>query len=303
MSDTRSVPHDDVVADRRLDVLVIAKDGDGSALLPARPPVRPGRSPTRRRATRASWSTGSTRPSDDPDDVRRERRRHVDDQSRAPRCGSADDGRRRPADQRRPDRPAARRPRAVNPALAVTSTRSRRRRSSRGEIRVPRSWWWNWFEHQNLRDDRAEAFTSYLPAAPTSTATSLGPPRPARSSSRPPGPRRSTHPRCSAGARRPTPSSSTDAAVDRPVEPFGRLSRRPVRGRGGAASAADRGVALVERPADRAGSPSGRRWHLASNARALRWQASSTCSSTTTGVLGCATGRPCSSIVDGGLLG
>ena len=25
-------------------------------------------------------------------------------------------------------------------------------------------WWWNWFEHQNLRDDRAEAITSYLPA-------------------------------------------------------------------------------------------------------------------------------------------
>ena len=24
-------------------------------------------------------------------------------------------------------------------------------------------WSWHWFEHQNLRDDRAEAFTSYLP--------------------------------------------------------------------------------------------------------------------------------------------
>jgi uncharacterized protein YfaS (alpha-2-macroglobulin family) len=29
--------------------------------------------------------------------------------------------------------------------------------------REPWSWWWNWYEHQNLRDDRAEAFASYLP--------------------------------------------------------------------------------------------------------------------------------------------
>lgn len=25
------------------------------------------------------------------------------------------------------------------------------------------SWWWQWYEYQNLRDDRAEAFTSFLP--------------------------------------------------------------------------------------------------------------------------------------------
>ncbi|MDE0606027.1 MAG: hypothetical protein OXH78_02600 [Acidimicrobiaceae bacterium] len=46
---------------------------------------------------------------------------------------------------------------ALNPALAVT-----------GEIEAPRSdaadyWWrWTWYEHQNLRDDRTEAFSSYL---------------------------------------------------------------------------------------------------------------------------------------------
>ena len=45
---------------------------------------------------------------------------------------------------------------SLNPALAVT-----------GEIETRRSgadswWWWTWYEHQNLRDDRAEAFASYL---------------------------------------------------------------------------------------------------------------------------------------------
>ncbi len=46
---------------------------------------------------------------------------------------------------------------ALNPALAVT-----------GEIEAPRAdaadyWWrWTWYDHQNLRDDRAEAFSAYL---------------------------------------------------------------------------------------------------------------------------------------------
>ncbi len=46
---------------------------------------------------------------------------------------------------------------ALNPALAVT-----------GEIEEPRAdaadyWWrWTWYDHQNLRDDRAEAFSAYL---------------------------------------------------------------------------------------------------------------------------------------------
>ena len=48
---------------------------------------------------------------------------------------------------------------SLNPALAVT-----------GEVDARRSgaadswWWWTWYEHQNLRDDRAEAFSSYLRA-------------------------------------------------------------------------------------------------------------------------------------------
>ena len=43
----------------------------------------------------------------------------------------------------------------LNPALAVT-----------GDVDVRSDgsgwWWWTWYRHQNLRDDRAEAFTSYL---------------------------------------------------------------------------------------------------------------------------------------------
>jgi uncharacterized protein YfaS (alpha-2-macroglobulin family) len=50
---------------------------------------------------------------------------------------------------------------AMNPALAVTGeipADQKQDSTSRG------SWWWwrNWFEHQNLRDERAEAFTSLL---------------------------------------------------------------------------------------------------------------------------------------------
>jgi uncharacterized protein YfaS (alpha-2-macroglobulin family) len=50
---------------------------------------------------------------------------------------------------------------AMNPALAVTGEIPADQKddtSKRG------SWWWwrNWFEHQNLRDERAEAFTSLL---------------------------------------------------------------------------------------------------------------------------------------------
>ena len=43
----------------------------------------------------------------------------------------------------------------LNPALAVTGEVEGRRSASD-------SWWWTWYEHQNLRDDRAEAFSSYL---------------------------------------------------------------------------------------------------------------------------------------------
>ncbi len=48
----------------------------------------------------------------------------------------------------------------INPALAVTGSEGQTTGTQ-----VPRyGWWWhwNWFDHQNLRDERAEAFTSLL---------------------------------------------------------------------------------------------------------------------------------------------
>ena len=48
---------------------------------------------------------------------------------------------------------------AVNPALATSLTTP----SDDSPARYSGSWYWRWFDHQNLRDDRAEAFTSYLP--------------------------------------------------------------------------------------------------------------------------------------------
>ena len=46
---------------------------------------------------------------------------------------------------------------SLNPALAVTGEIDARRGGAAD------SWWWRtWYEHQNLRDDRAEAFSSYL---------------------------------------------------------------------------------------------------------------------------------------------
>jgi hypothetical protein len=47
----------------------------------------------------------------------------------------------------------------INPALAVTGSLPQDPQQPRGYY----GWWWcTWFEHQNLRDERAEAFTSLL---------------------------------------------------------------------------------------------------------------------------------------------
>ncbi len=47
----------------------------------------------------------------------------------------------------------------LNPALAVTGSLPQDPQQSRS---YHGWWWWSWFEHQNLRDERAEAFTSLL---------------------------------------------------------------------------------------------------------------------------------------------
>jgi uncharacterized protein YfaS (alpha-2-macroglobulin family) len=58
---------------------------------------------------------------------------------------------------------------AVNTALVgAQDTPPGGERVSRGPVRgrpaYDRGWWWSWYEHQNLRDDRVEAFASLLPA-------------------------------------------------------------------------------------------------------------------------------------------
>jgi uncharacterized protein YfaS (alpha-2-macroglobulin family) len=46
----------------------------------------------------------------------------------------------------------------INPALAVSESIP----ADPNERRTGWWWWGSWFEHQNLRDDRAEAFTTLL---------------------------------------------------------------------------------------------------------------------------------------------
>ncbi len=50
---------------------------------------------------------------------------------------------------------------ALNPALATTPPIPIEEFEDAGFARFT-FWWWQWFEHQNLRDDRAEAFASLL---------------------------------------------------------------------------------------------------------------------------------------------
>jgi uncharacterized protein YfaS (alpha-2-macroglobulin family) len=49
----------------------------------------------------------------------------------------------------------------MNPELATTGSIPQ---DPKQEVTTPRWWWWSrpWYEHQNLRDERAEAFTSLL---------------------------------------------------------------------------------------------------------------------------------------------
>ena len=49
----------------------------------------------------------------------------------------------------------------INPALAVSTTIPPEDAGDT-DATFPSYWGWNWFDHQNLRDDRAEAFSSIL---------------------------------------------------------------------------------------------------------------------------------------------
>ncbi len=50
---------------------------------------------------------------------------------------------------------------ALNPALAVTPPIPHEEFED-GPVPRFSYWWWQWYEHQNLRDDRTEAFASLL---------------------------------------------------------------------------------------------------------------------------------------------
>lgn len=53
----------------------------------------------------------------------------------------------------------------INPSLVVSQTTQPADDDDPTGFRLESAWFWgwNWFEHQNLRDDRAEAFASFLP--------------------------------------------------------------------------------------------------------------------------------------------
>jgi uncharacterized protein YfaS (alpha-2-macroglobulin family) len=54
---------------------------------------------------------------------------------------------------------------ALNPALATTPNVPPDDTGTQPPSLYSDTWWYGtWFDHQNLRDDRAEAFATYLPA-------------------------------------------------------------------------------------------------------------------------------------------
>ncbi len=85
---------------------------------------------------------------------------------------------------------------SINPALAVSEDVP-----AGDPAQATSRWWWGpWYEHQNLRDARAEAFTSLLWEGVYQYFYVARARRPAHMWSRPPRPRRCTLPRCSGAA-------------------------------------------------------------------------------------------------------
>ena len=97
---------------------------------------------------------------DDPADVSPGRRRHLAHQGRGARARAPDHGGGQPPLPRGAGRPAARRAGDRQPGPGRLGQPARRTPASPASRRF---WWWGpWYEHQNLRDERAEAFTSLL---------------------------------------------------------------------------------------------------------------------------------------------
>ncbi len=141
--------------------LIVQKDGEGRLYYRLGSALRPDRSANSMLATRASWSTGSTRASTIHADVTRDADGvwHIKaGASVRVRLTMVADARRTHVALIDP-LPAGLEP--VNPALLVSQSTP----PDESDVVSPSRWFWgwNWFEHQNLRDDRAEAFTSYLP--------------------------------------------------------------------------------------------------------------------------------------------
>ena len=101
---------------------------------------------------------------DDPGDVSRDADGTWHIRAGATVRVQADDGRRRAAHARGARRPAAGRTGAGQPgARGVADVPAGGVEHGCGQRRIDDwCWCWKWFEHQNMRDDRVEAFTSYL---------------------------------------------------------------------------------------------------------------------------------------------
>ena len=164
-------PHDRLPADRRTDerrggaAWRAGSDPEQGwarpALLPPGPALcadRPEAAALRRRFHRGAHLRGRGR------SRRRAARRgrRLAHQGRRARPGEADDGRADPALSRGAGRSAAGRAGSTQPG-AGNVTGSLPEDDGQGPQPAPYWWWWGpWYQHENLRDERIEAFTSLL---------------------------------------------------------------------------------------------------------------------------------------------
>ena len=161
--DNTLVPMDQLTGDSDI---VVEQRGIGPPVLPARPALRAGRPPARRARRGIRRRPRLYEAVDDPGDVTRDA-----DGTWHIRAGATVRVRlTMVADSRvaRTSRSSIRCPPDWNRSTRRSPWRKRSRRpqetgtESSGDA-MPWCWCWRqWFEHQNMRDDRVEAFTSYL---------------------------------------------------------------------------------------------------------------------------------------------